>query len=317
MKSLRRMLMLAGALSTLLAASAACAADNKVVIGDIDDMSGPYADVIGAGGVEAIKMAIADFGGSGARPADRGSDLRSSEQAGSRSAETPRMGRHRRLTMLLGGSNTGRQPGDVRRGQGEEDPLLRHRRGRRLADRQGLHALYDPLRLRHDRARQRHRQDDPRSRAARAGSSSPPITPSASNWRRAPRKSSRRAGEPWSATFGCPLGTSDFSSYLLQAQGSGAQVLGLANAGADTSNSLKAAAEFGLTKTMRPAALLGVLHRRPCDRARNRAGPRADNLLVLEPRTTRRGNSPTGSSRRRRRCRPSRRPPSIRRRSPI
>ena len=56
-----------------------------------------------------------------------------------------------------------------------------------------------------------------------------------------------------------PLGTSDFSSYLLQAQGSGAQVLGLANAGADTSNSMKAAAEFGLTKTMRPAALLVFL----------------------------------------------------------
>ena len=56
-----------------------------------------------------------------------------------------------------------------------------------------------------------------------------------------------------------PLGTSDFSSYLLQAQGSGAQVLGLANAGADTSNSLKAAAEFGLTKTMKPAALLVFL----------------------------------------------------------
>ena len=53
-----------------------------------------------------------------------------------------------------------------------------------------------------------------------------------------------------------PLGTSDFSSYLLQAQSSGAQVLALANAGTDTSNSLKAAAEFGLTKTMRPAALL-------------------------------------------------------------
>jgi branched-chain amino acid transport system substrate-binding protein len=53
-----------------------------------------------------------------------------------------------------------------------------------------------------------------------------------------------------------PLGTSDFSSYLLQAQGSGAQVLALANAGNDTSNSLKAAAEFGLTKTMKPAALL-------------------------------------------------------------
>ena len=56
-----------------------------------------------------------------------------------------------------------------------------------------------------------------------------------------------------------PLGTSDFASFLLQAQGSGAQVLGLANAGADTQNSLKAASEFGLTKTMRPAALLVFL----------------------------------------------------------
>src|SRR5271163_1439482 len=63
MRSLRRILMLAGALSTSLAAGAASAADNKVVIGDIDDMSGPYADVIGASGIESIKMAIADFGG--------------------------------------------------------------------------------------------------------------------------------------------------------------------------------------------------------------------------------------------------------------
>jgi branched-chain amino acid transport system substrate-binding protein len=56
-----------------------------------------------------------------------------------------------------------------------------------------------------------------------------------------------------------PLNTSDFSSYLLQAQASGAQVLGLANAGADTSNSLKAATEFGITKTMKPAALLAFI----------------------------------------------------------
>ena len=47
-----------------------------------------------------------------------------------------------------------------------------------------------------------------------------------------------------------PLGTSDFSSYLLQAQQSGAQVLFLANPGMDTVNSLKQAAEFGLNKTM-------------------------------------------------------------------
>ena len=45
-----------------------------------------------------------------------------------------------------------------------------------------------------------------------------------------------------------PLNSSDFSSYLLQAQGSGAQVIGLANAGTDTTNSIKQAAEFGITQ---------------------------------------------------------------------
>ena len=43
-----------------------------------------------------------------------------------------------------------------------------------------------------------------------------------------------------------PFPTSDFSSFLLQAQGSGAQVIGLANAGSDTDNALKQAAEFGI-----------------------------------------------------------------------
>jgi branched-chain amino acid transport system substrate-binding protein len=45
-----------------------------------------------------------------------------------------------------------------------------------------------------------------------------------------------------------PLNTTDFSSFLLQAQSSKAQVIGLANAGGDTINSIKAAAEFGIVK---------------------------------------------------------------------
>jgi branched-chain amino acid transport system substrate-binding protein len=56
-----------------------------------------------------------------------------------------------------------------------------------------------------------------------------------------------------------PLATSDFASYLLQAQNSGGQVLGLANAGADFANALKAANELGITKTMKPAALLAFI----------------------------------------------------------
>ena len=45
-----------------------------------------------------------------------------------------------------------------------------------------------------------------------------------------------------------PLNTSDFSSYLLQAQASKAKVIGLANAGGDTTNAIKQASEFGITK---------------------------------------------------------------------
>jgi len=51
-------------------------------------------------------------------------------------------------------------------------------------------------------------------------------------------------------------GTTDFSSFLISAQSSGAKVLGLCNAGADTVNSIKQAAEFGLTRKMKIAALL-------------------------------------------------------------
>ncbi|QUS39651.1 ABC transporter substrate-binding protein [Tardiphaga alba] len=53
-----------------------------------------------------------------------------------------------------------------------------------------------------------------------------------------------------------PLNSSDFSSFLLQAQSSGAKVIGLANAGGDTSTTIKQAAEFGISKSQKLAALL-------------------------------------------------------------
>ncbi|MCR5882931.1 ABC transporter substrate-binding protein [Rhizobacter sp. J219] len=53
-----------------------------------------------------------------------------------------------------------------------------------------------------------------------------------------------------------PLSASDFSSFLLQAQSSKADILGLANAGGDMINAVKAANEFGITKTMKLAGLL-------------------------------------------------------------
>jgi branched-chain amino acid transport system substrate-binding protein len=53
-----------------------------------------------------------------------------------------------------------------------------------------------------------------------------------------------------------PLGTTDFSSYVLQAQASKAKIVGLASTGNDTINAIKAAHEFGITKNQKLAALL-------------------------------------------------------------
>ena len=53
-----------------------------------------------------------------------------------------------------------------------------------------------------------------------------------------------------------PLNTNDFSSFLLQAQASKAKIIGLANAGGDTVNSIKGANEFGITKNQKLAGLL-------------------------------------------------------------
>ncbi len=163
---MRKLLLLATATVAWAAAWASVpaeAASDKVVIGDIDDMSGVYADVIGPRAVEAIKMAIADFGG---RALGKPIDIKSYDHQNKPDLGAQAFRRVRRPRRRHDGARRlqhRRQPRHERGRQGKEDPVHRHRRRRRLADRQGLHALYDPLRLRHDGARQRHRDDDPQA----------------------------------------------------------------------------------------------------------------------------------------------------------
>ena len=79
-----------------------------------------------------------------------------------------------------------------------------------------------------------------------------------------------------------PLNTPDFSSFLLQAQASKAKIIGLANAGGDTTNSIKQAAEFGIVKGgQKLAGAAAVPHRRQCARAQDRAGPELHRDLLL------------------------------------
>ena len=74
-----------------------------------------------------------------------------------------------------------------------------------------------------------------------------------------------------------PLNTPDFSSFLVQAQSSGAKVIGLANAGGDTVNAIKQAAEFGITPKQKLAGLLIFL-----TDIRSLGLPIAQNLLFTE-----------------------------------
>ncbi|MFX4558824.1 ABC transporter substrate-binding protein, partial [Acinetobacter baumannii] len=59
----------------------------------------------------------------------------------------------------------------------------------------------------------------------------------------------KKAGGKVVGSVKAPLNTADFSSFLLQAQASGAKIVGLANAGGDTITSIKQASEFGLTQS--------------------------------------------------------------------
>ncbi len=254
----KRMLTMAGALCALLAAEAAQAAPNKVVIGDIDDMSGPYAEVLGAGGVEAIKMAIADFGGTvlGQRIEVLTADHQNKPDIGQQKfrewADTDG------LTMLLGGSNTGVSLAMSAADKEKHIPFFAiGAAGASLTGKDctpyTIHYGYDTTALANGTAK---------TILAQGGKSWFFLTADYAFGTQLENGAASVVKGNGGSVVGdvrVPLGTSDFASYLLQAQGSGAQVLGLANAGSDTSNSMKAAAEFGLTKTMRPAALLVFL----------------------------------------------------------
>ena len=70
----------------------------------------------------------------------------------------------------------------------------------------------------------------------------------------------KEAGGKVLGSVRAPLGTADFSRYLIQAKASGAKVIGLANAGTDLQNCIKQAAEFGIVKGgQRLATLLMIV----------------------------------------------------------
>ena len=245
------------ALAAALAATGALAAD-KVVIGDIDDMSGPYADVIGPAGIEAAKMAIADFGGSvlGQPIEVLNYDHQNKPDLGAQKARE--WADQNGMTMLLGGSNTGVSLAMNAVIKEKKVPFFAiGAAGASLTGKDctpyTIHYAYDTTALANGTAR---------TILDQGGKSWFFLTADyafGTQLQNAATEVVKAGGGSVVGSVRVPLGTSDFASYLLQAQSSGAQVLGLANAGNDFSNSLKAANEFGIGKTMKPAALLAFI----------------------------------------------------------
>ena len=258
MSKARTFRFIAAALCTSVAATAAHAASNKVVIGDIDDMSGVYADIIGPGGVEAAKMAIADFGGSvlGNKIELLVTDHQNKPDLG---AEKFREWADRDgLTMVLGGSNTGVSIAMTTIAREKKTPFFAiGAAGASLTGKDctpyTVHYAYDTTALGNGTATTILKQ---------GGKSWFFVTADyafGTQLQDAAASVVTAGGGKVVGSVRVPLSTSDFSSFVLQAQSSGAQVLGLANAGNDFTNSLKTANQFGVTRKMKPAALLAFV----------------------------------------------------------
>jgi len=236
----------------------AAAADPEVVIGDIDDLSGNYADVMGAGGVEAIKMAIADFGGTvlGRKISVLVTDHQNKPDVGA--SKFREWADQSGLNMVVGGSNSGVSIAMAKVAAAKKVPFFAIGAGGSSLTNEDctaytVHYVYDTTALANGTATQI---------VANGGKTWFYLTADyafGTQLQTAAAKVVEAHGGKNLGAVRVPLGAADFSSFLLQAQTSGAKVLGLANAGGDFSNSLKSANEFGITKTMQPAALLAFI----------------------------------------------------------
>ena len=224
-------------------------------IGIITDMASLYADIDGPGGVEAIKMAIADAGGAvnGKKVELLFADHQNkADVAASKAREWfDTQG----LDMLIGGTSSGTNLAMAKVASEKKKPFIAIGAATaQLTNEQcspyTIHWAYDTVAL---------AKGTGNAVVKSGGKSWYFLTADYAFGHSLQNDTStvvKAAGGTIVGSVKVPLNASDFSSFLLQAQGSKAQILGLANAGGDTINSIKAANEFGITKTMKLAGLL-------------------------------------------------------------
>ena len=234
---MKRMKILIGltAFAALSDAQTVLAAGDQVVIGDIDDFSGVYADAAGTGAVEAVKMAITDFGGTvlGRKITVLTTDHQNKPDIGA--SKFREWADQDGLNVLFGGSNTGVSIAMAKVAAAKKVPFFALGAGGASLTNEdctaySVHYIYDTTALAN-------------------GTATAVVKSGGKTWfylqadyafgaqlQSAASKVVEASGGKNLGTVRVPLGAQDFSSFLLQAQGSGAQVLGLANAGTDFSN---------------------------------------------------------------------------------
>lgn len=229
--------------------------DNVIRIGFITDMASVYSDIDGAGGIEAARMAIADAGGeiNGKKIELVFADHQN--KADVAAARAREWFDQQKIDMLIGGTNSGVNLALAGIAAERKKPFFAI--GAAASDLTGsqctpytVHWAYDTVALARGTG----------SAVVKAGGKSWYFLTADYAFGHALERDTanvvKAAGGEVRGQVRAPLNSSDFSSFLLQAQSSKAQILGLANAGGDTINSIKAANEFGIGKTMKLAGLL-------------------------------------------------------------
>jgi branched-chain amino acid transport system substrate-binding protein len=226
-----------------------------IKIGFITDMSGLYADIDGPAGAEAIKMAIADMGGAVAGKKIELLVADHQNKADVAAAKAREWFDTQGVDMLIGGTSSGTNLAMAKIALEKKKAFVSIGAATSALTNEQcspytVHYAYDTVAL---------AKGTGNAVVKAGGKSWYFLTADYAFGAQLQNDTStivKAAGGTIVGSVKHPLAASDFSSFLLQAQSSKAQILGLANAGGDTINSIKAANEFGITKTMKLAGLL-------------------------------------------------------------
>ena len=218
---------------------------DAVKIGVLNDMSGPYADITGASSVAAVQMAVEDFGGSvlGRKIEVIAADHQNTADVGASIARRWYDQDGVDVIIGLGASSVALAVRSYARDNGKLDIATSSGSSDltgTACSPTGFHWMHDTYALAKTIAT---------ASVKNGGTSWFFVTADYSFGHALERDAARFVEQAGGRVLGSvrhPINSTDFSSYLLQAQSSGAKIIGLANGGNDTVKSVKTAREFGI-----------------------------------------------------------------------